>query len=324
MCRIMLGLMAMAALSTPVSLAGHLAAPSSSALQAAKDLQATDLGTDRFGNLWWWDRNSGSLRVLSPEGERLPTAQIEGRYPTAVTFDAEWGAAALDMDRDLLLLASLTDPPLRVPRDGKATHLAWIGGGRLAVAPSRASHRVEIWDVETRRIVERWGNEKPISDGPGFHRLRAVLLAWDWEREVLWTLETFTGDLVVFSADGHEILHRTLDHPKFATTRAWVDEMEGKEANGSQDKEDSYLNLWSSLTLGPDASAWVLEGCDREGGKVDVIRIAADGQLESRAEDLAGCCPSGFSFWGREIVPFRDSRLSGDPSCKLTQEGGVG
>lgn len=308
-------------LFTPISLAALSPSPNSVALQAAAHLQATHVGTDRFGNLWWWSRNSRSIRALSPQGQRLPTAQIDGRYPTAATFDAEWGVAALDMDRDLLLLPSLTDPLLRVPRDGKATHLAWIGRGRLAVAPSRASHRVEIWDVDKRRIVERWGQEEPIPDGPGFHRLRAVLLAWDWEREVLWTLETFSGDLVVYSADGHEILHRTLAHPKFPRTQAWVDEMEATGASGSQEQEDSYLNLWSSLTLHPGGSAWVVEGCDSSRAKLDVMHIGADGQVKRLTEDLLACCPSGFSFWGPEMVPFRDPRQPGDPSCKLTQKG---
>jgi len=110
-------------LFTPTSLAGLFPSPNSVALQAAAHLQATHVGTDRFGNPWWWSRNTRSTRALSPQGERLPTAQIDGRYPTTATFDAEWGVAALDMDRYLLLLPSLTDPPLRVARDGKATHL---------------------------------------------------------------------------------------------------------------------------------------------------------------------------------------------------------
>lgn len=308
--RITLVLLALALLLAPSALAGEPPAPNAVALRVAEDLEATHLGTDRFGNLWWWNRNSRSIRVLSPKGDRLLTTEIDGKRPTAVTFDAEWGAAALDLERDLLLFPSLTEPTVHVQRDGKATHLSWIEGGRLAVASSRADHLIEIWDVEKRQIVERWGTEEPIPDGPGFHRLRATLLAWDWTREVLWTLETFTGELVAFSLKGEELVRRTLTHPRFEKTQAWVEEMEEK-ATGPNDREDSYLNLWSSLSLDPDGAAWVLEGCDRDRGALQLIRVAPDGRVEKRAQKPSGCCASGVHFWGKEMVPFRDPRFPG-------------
>lgn len=310
------GLLGLIAASTAPWALSAPPTPTAGALERASNIQATHLGTDRFGNLWWWNRNSRTLRVLSAEGEWILTRQLEGRLPTVATFDAEWGGAALDMDRDLLLLPRSGAPPVRVARDSKATSLTWLGSGRLAVGPSRAAHRVEIWDVEKRRIVERWGQEEPISDGPGFHRLRAVLLAWDDDRERLWTLETFTGDLIVLSSEGQEVMRRTLRHPRLEEMRAWVEKMEGKEARETSEKEDTYLNLWTSLTLAPDGAAWVLEPCDKFRGLIKALRISSDGRVERRELDLGGCCPSGFRFWGSEIVPFQDPRIPGRHPCK--------
>lgn len=274
------------------------------------------MGTDRFGNLWWWNQSSRTLRVLSADGEWILTKQIEGRLPTVATFDAEWGGAALDMGRDLLLVPPSGTAPVRITRDSKATNLAWVRRGRLAVAPSRADHRVEIWDVKKRRIVDRWGQEEPIPDGPGFHRLRAVSLAWDDERERLWSLETFTGELVVFSGEGHEVMRQTLSHPRLEKTRAWVEKTEGQAARKTSEKEDTYLNLWTSLTLAPDGSALVLEACDKSRGILKVLRIATDGRVEKQQQNLGDCCPSGFRFWGSEIIPFHDPRLPGRYPCK--------
>lgn len=295
--------------------------PSPLALERADNLQATHFGIDRFGNLWWWKRGSRSLQALSPQGEPLPNVAIEGEFPTAVTFDARWGAAGLDKNQDLVLPPAPGDgAPTRLPREEEATHLAWISGGRIAVAPSRAAHRLEIWDSEEHQLIERWGTEEPIPDGPGFHRLRSLLLAWDARQQQLWTLETFTGELVVFSEAGKVLLRRSLEHPMYEETRAWVDERVQEMSANPPEREDTYLNLWRSLTLGPDGAAWILEGCDRATGGSKVLRVSPAGAVDRPRDVLEDCCPSAFTFWGAALVPFKDPRRPGGPSCNGAQQ----
>lgn len=287
--------------------------PTSAALERAGKLRATAMGVDRAGNLWVWNRNSHSLRAISAEGDLFLSQKVEGGFPALAVFDAEWGIAALDLSQHLLLRPLGADEWIRIPREGQASSLAWLSDGRLAVAPVRAEHRLEIWDVAKRQIVARWGREKSIPDGPGLHRVRGVLLARDDTSGRLWTLESFTGELVVFSAEGEEVLRHTIRHPDFEKNQRWVEE---KEAQPAEENQDTTLNLFTSLTVEPGAAGWIFQSCNSGRGAIEVVRVSADGTTEKRQQPIDGCCPSDVVIWGSQLVFYRDARLPGEP-CNL-------
>lgn len=287
--------------------------PTPAALERAAKLRATAMGVDRAGNLWVWNRNSHTLRAISAEGDLFLSQKVEGGFPATAVFDAEWGIAALDLSRHLLLRPPGADEWIRIPREGQASSLAWLGDGRLAVAPLRAEHRLEIWDLAKREVVARWGKEKPIPDGPGLHRVRGVLLAWDDASGRLWTLESFTGELVVFSAGGEEVLRRTIRHPDFERDQRWVEEQEARPA---EENQDTTLNLFTSLSVEPGVAGWIFESCGSGRGGIEIVHVAADGHSEKRRQPVDGCCPSKALIWGSQLVFYRDARLPGEP-CNL-------
>jgi len=302
-------------LGLPLSAAATPLEPTPAALERAGKLRATAMGVDRAGNLWVWNRNSHTLRAISVEGDLFLSQKIEGRLPTTAVFDAEWGLAALDLSPHLLLLPPGAPEWIRIPLEGRASHLSWLGDGRLAVTPQRAEHRLEIWDVTQRKIVARWGKEKPIPDGPGLHRVRDVLLAQDAATGRLWTLESFTGNLVVYSAEGDEVLRRTIRHPDFEKNQRRVEE---QEAQPAEEAQDTILSLFTSLTVEPGAAGWIFESCGSGRGSIEVVRVSADGNPEKRQQPIDGCCPSDVVIWGSQLVFYRDARLPGEP-CNLTR-----
>jgi hypothetical protein len=284
--------------------------PSPTALERAEKLAATRMGVDRTGNLWVWNRRSRTLRVLSPAGELTHTVTVDLELPGEVSFDPEWGIAALEMDRELVVFNPSGAERTRRRLEHRAAHLAWIGPGRIAVAPKTAAHRVEIWDLGSGEPPRQWGREEPVPPGPGFHRVRAVLLAWDYARRRLWTLETFTGHLVVFSERGEVLDERTLPSERrtdledfFTTTDA--------EKKAAGEREETTLNSWPSLTLDAEGTAWLIEGLEPERGVARALRIAPGRDVEKREVETGPCASASAVIWGNHLVFYRHPAYPG-------------
>src|SRR5258708_6534448 len=80
-----------------------------------------------------------------------------------------------------------------------------------ALSPQRAAHRVELWSLGKRKLVKSLGSEPEIKLVSGATRVRQVLLRYDAARRLLFTLESFTGDLQVLSLDGKVVWRAKLD-----------------------------------------------------------------------------------------------------------------
>lgn len=299
-------------LSSPGISAVETPDPSPLALKRASKLVGTSLGVDRRGDLWAWNRGSKTLRVLSPAGELTFTRTLDLDLPSEIDFDPEWGIAALDTDRELVVFDPQGGEPSRYPLEKRYGHLAWIGPGRLALAPKNAPYRVEIRQLPGEQPVALWGREEVSPTGPGFHRLRGVLLRYDFERHRLWSLETFTGHLVVFSDQGEVLSELTVPHPRQAELAGFFETTDAEKRKAGE-TEDTVLNLWPSVALDRRGAAWMVQAYSSETGRLTLLEVSSDQPPREREIKVESCGSLTATVWDTWLIVYRSPVLPGPP-----------
>jgi hypothetical protein len=286
--------------------------PTKDALALAEQIRARWMGVDHAGNLWAWEPLEGSVRFFSPAAERLATLVVP-LGAAAVDGDAEWGAVAL------------TTPPTGPGGDGgklawvrpgaalgsheelvlpePSSWVCWIDRDTVALSPQRAGHRVELWSLAARKLLKSFGAEQPIALATGATRVREVLLRYDGSRRLLLTLESYTGNLEVFSLDGKLAWHAKLDDPYRQIEEKTLADLDQRAKTREMAIGQQLSDLW--LAEGPDGSAWVSQQIDMLHGTVTLAKVSAAGTARERVADLK--CPSRtFTIWGGQMVFFRD------------------
>jgi len=285
--------------------------PTKDALALAGEIRARWMGVDHAGNLWAWEALEGSVRFFSPAAERLGTL-IVPLGAVAVDGDAEWGAVALTSpslpggsDGKLAWVRPGTAPgkheELALPEP--ASWVCWIDRDTVALSPQRAGHRVEIWRLGARKLLKSFGAERPIALATGATRVREVLLRYDGARRLLFTLESFAGNLEVFSLDGKLAWRAKLEDPYRQIEEKTMAELDQRAKTRRMAVGQQLSDLW--LAEGPDGSAWVSQQVDLLHGAVTLARVSAAGTAREQVADLK--CPSRtFTIWGGQLVFFRD------------------
>jgi hypothetical protein len=312
--------------------ARQLAQPTKDALSLAALVRARELGVDHLGNLWGWNGVEGSMRFFSPTAERLGTILIP-KSAMAAAGDSEWGAVALDGEGSRLVWvrpgenkeaeAAATPPPAAAAApDGTAPAAAaagpagnaidlpeiaawvcWIDADTVAIAPQLADHRVELWNLRNRKLVKSFGKEQKIVLKSGANRVREVQLRYDAVRRLLYTLETFSGELAVFKIDGTLVWHAVLDNPWRQVEEAKLAALDSKAKLHDSAYPQFFSDLW--LGEGPDGSAWVRQSVEPEKQTVHLAKVTASGSTPKTMEKV-GCPAKSFTIWGDNLIFFRD------------------
>ncbi len=274
--------------------------PSPAALALVPELRATKMGVDRAGNLWAWDIRSGGVRVVSPAGEVVASLAAPGA--TAVDVDAAWGVAGVH-DRSLEWIPGNGRATISVPLADTASDVCWIGPETVAVTPQTSAHRVEIWDLGRRSMVAAFGSETPLRPGPGATRLRSILLRFDFERQLLHSLDSFTGDHQVFTRDGQLSWRADVENPDREPTENWLRQIDAAARARRDVQTPVILSLLPAL--GPDGDAWVVQRHDRASGTVLLARLSRRGV---RVAELSGegCATSRLIIWGEQLILHTD------------------
>ncbi|HLX08068.1 MAG TPA: hypothetical protein VKY89_09440 [Thermoanaerobaculia bacterium] len=312
--------------------------PSKEALSLAEQVRARWMGVDHAGNLWAWEPLEGSVRFFSPTAARLGTVLVP-LGATAVDGDAAWGAVALtlpgapatpgpadpaDPAAPATPAASPTPPTAAAEDNGKlvwvrpgaapGSHeelalpatvgwVCWIDQDTVALAPQRSAWRVELWNLRERKLVKRFGAEQEIVLAQGATRVREVLLRFDPARRRLYTLESYTGDLAVFSLDGKLVWRAKLDDPYRQVEEKTLADLNDRAKTRQMALGQALSALW--LAEGPDGSAWVSQRIDMLHLEVNLVKVTAAGTTPMRVSTLR--CPSRtFTIWGGQLVFFRD------------------
>lgn len=303
-------------LCLPLCLASQSKPPSSTALQVLEHVTASEMGTDRVGNLWTWNfRSGGWLRVLTPAGQWLHTVRFPDiRY---VDFDSEWGLVGVGLDQQALwvkrkldegeiLISQLSEPVGAV---------AWLGENRIALSPRRAPERIWIYDLNEKAIVDRWGEEEAIpATGNGHFVLRDVFLEVDFQRERLWTIDSLRGTIVVYDLKGRELLRQRFVHPKLEGLKPQLKQMHAQQKTQGERLESSF-ELWSFPTLDPAGDAWWVESCDREQKAAHLRRLNLEDQAVTEYEVEASCCALSHSSWGANFLFYVPAGLPRSQLC---------
>ncbi len=309
--------------------------PSKEALSLAEQVRARWMGVDHAGNLWAWEPLEGSVRFFSPAAARLGTVLVP-LGATAVDGDAAWGAVALTLPgapatpgqedpADSVAPGTPPTPPTAAAEDngrlvwvrpgaapGSHEELAlpaamgwvcWIDQDTVALAPQRSAWRVELWSLRERKLVRRFGAEKEIVLAQGATRVREVLLRFDPVRRRLFTLESYTGDLAVFSLDGKLVWRTKLDDPYRSVEEKTLADLDDRAKTRQMALGQALSALW--LAAGPDGSAWVSQRIDMLHLQVNLVKVTAAGATVAQVSNLR--CPSRtFTIWGGQLVFFRD------------------
>jgi hypothetical protein len=286
--------------------------PSKAALTLAEEIRARWMGVDHAGNLWAWEPLEGSVRLFSPAAERLGTLVVP-LGAAAVDGDAEWGAVALTTPATgpggeggkLAWVRPGADPgsheELALPEP--ASWVCWIDRDTVALSPQRAGHRVELWSLGAHKLVRSFGAEQPITLAKGATRVREVLLRYDGARRLLYTLESFTGSLEVFSLDGKLAWSAKLDDPYRRLEERTMADLDDRAKARAMAIGQPLSDLW--LAEGPDGSAWVSQQVDLLHSSVTLVKASAGRTANEQVSDLR--CPSRtFTIWGGKLVFFRD------------------
>ncbi len=289
-----------------------LPSPSEDALALAALVRARWMGVDHAGNLWAWEPLEGSIRFFSPAAERLPSLLVPVGA-SAVDGDAQYGGVALlpltgpGGDGRVLVWVRPGSAPgsheeLVLP--APASWLCWIDQDTVALSPQRAAHRVELWSLGQRKLVGTMGSEVEIKLAPaGATRVREVQLHYDASRRLLFTLESFTGELEVFSRDGKVIWRAKVEDPYRKVEEKTLADLDARARTREMALGQVLSDLW--LAAGPDGTAWVSQQIDVLGKSVNLIRSTAGSTVAEKASNLR--CPSKtFTVWGTHLVFFRD------------------
>lgn len=278
------------------------------ALKIVEGLRATRMGVNRQGQLWAWDQPVGSIELVSPSGERRQTPAPDNARD--VDVDEEWGVVALTGDGLALhmLRPGGAVASESLPLSGMSESVAWISATAVAVAPSFAAHRVEIWDISEKARIAAWGEEKPIQRGVGATLRRNVALKFDHGAGLLYTLDTFSGDLQVFGQDGTIVRRAGTTHPRQAEMEEWLRKQD-RDAKAQNRSDTPSLRQWDGFGLTADRSVWMVQQC-RDGQKqATLTRFSEREPPVTLALDNVACCSYRLTIWGDNLVMHRDPQM---------------
>ncbi len=283
---------------------GAVAEPALSdrALSLVRDLRASGMGVDQAGNLWTWQNRSGRIDLYSPEGEVIATASLKEALSVAV--DRRWGVAGIvGQGRELRLVPFGPGPPTSIPLADEARGVAWIDAETVAVAPTLANHRVQIWQVREKTLLKKLGTEEVIEPKVGVTVLRTVVIQYDPGRRLLYTLDSFRGDLQVFALDGRLVRHETF--PK-AERR----ELEDRLAQTDREMRERHEVFtpgfwWFDLAVDTAGSTWSVQACDHSRTHATLLQIPLLGKSQSTTFE-ATCCALSLVIWKGWLISYSD------------------
>jgi hypothetical protein len=312
--QLVIALLAACLLAVPNPARAARVEPSEAAIKVAEGLRARNLGVDRAGNLWAWDVGRQKVEFFSPSGASAGSVGI--RDASVVDADLDWGVVALETyGKELVWARGDGTPVVRIPLASPASGLCWVGSSTVAIAPESADHRVEIWNLKDRVQVKTLGQEEVLHPTFGATRLRAFVLRYDFQRDLLYALESFTGDLQVFTLDGKLAWSTRIENAVLPETANWLREVDKK---AKEEHDIQTPRVWTfSLALGPDGGAWVVRTGDAVKKSPSMIRLAARGNDEVSLTGQS-CSSRTFTLWGSWIVFSTDS-ASGREICKVAR-----
>lgn len=292
------------------------ASPGAGALEIEpilQEIQPRRLGVDAQDHLWMLHPSWTRITQVSPGGERTSWRIPKSWY---VDVDSRWGAAALDpYGKELRIVTPDGRVRALLPMEHEAGDVAWIDENRVAVTPTRAAHRVEIWDVQTGSLVRTFGEEEAIAHRIGAYFVRRVYVEYDEGSKRLHTVETRTGEYRAFDLEGRELVAHKLDNPKLAKFEAWIERVDRER---SPKGEDLGMPLnWFRLGFDAKGTPITVANCAADGSQASLFRLPKKGAPEPLELEVA-CCTKQLAIWQNQLLLAGASAVP-DPTCFTTR-----
>jgi len=291
-----------------------------------------DLVLGPSGDLILWDIETGRGFVLGGSPVLAAVAEFRGpRSPQLALSSGGRRAFLIDVNRTVEI--HLPDGALRhLDLEQELGGLAWLDDLRLAVSPTNGDYLVEVWDVESGKLLQGIEKTEPILEEPGFKLLRATELAWDPERRRLHTLDAYSGYYRVYDLS-KGLVGQAKGAPIGPLFEAQVDDRHREryeKRTAALDREFAERGEFQSTSiwrfgLGLDAhgAAWIVERCDRgedaataPEGTAHLLAVDPEG-TEHRLAIETPCCSLQAVPWGDRLA-FATSELPGFAGCFAT------
>jgi hypothetical protein len=275
--------------------------PREAALRKVKEFHASRMGVDHAQNLWAWDALQGAVHALSPQGE-LTTERIGAAM--TVDADREWGVVGLYFDGHELRVSTFGGGSGRALKlESHAAGVCWIDSDLVAVAPSTALHRVEVWSLAKQALVATLGddNEESLRG-----RSKVVFLDYDAKQKLLYALEAYTGELQVYSAEWKLVRATRVLHPKMASYEAFVRDHIAKVGN-SAGSDLLAVNTWDGFTTDAKGDVWMVQEYEYPGTVTTVVKVSPRTTQITPVPNVE-CGSKRLVVWGSWLVSYRDPR----------------
>ena len=297
----------------PATVLAGTPSPTAAALQRLHELRPSRMGVDRHGNLWTWNRTTGMTQWVSPAGELRPGPVVPNA--SAVDIDSEWGVVALSgTGNELLCLPADGGVAQSTPLTDQAGFVAWVGAKTVAISPTLADHRVEIWDVGTRQVVFTIGDEAAIKPRLGAVMARSVLLHFDYKRERLATLEAWSGDFQVFNLGGKLIYRSTLSVPdrERESVLAWLQQSD-RNARAAGETRTPSVRYFNDFTIDSNGTAWVVGERSASRDRTTFLMVRDGGAIERVTVQNGNCAAPQVTSWGGWLIQYSDAASPAAP-----------
>lgn len=262
------------------------------------------LRVDRQGHLWTWSGSSARIEIFTQEGELL--ADIRIPQVKSLDVDVEWGITALVGQGHELRTVALDGRTLHVlPLDQPMGDVVWTDAHQVAMSPTLSEHRVQIWDLEARKLLRTLGEETPILPAPGAQFSRSVDLAYDHGQNRLFSVESRTGDLQVFKLTGERIGRSQLKNPRLEEFDRWL---AGIDLQGLR---------YFRLSLDRRGQAWAVQSCSEQNRAV-LVRVSPSAAT-AVVEVETSCCSTRSLIAGDHLILHRPPGQPGGPCVHVME-----
>lgn len=252
-----------------------------------------ELRVDLAQRFWSWKADTRHVTRFDSAGRRDESVQlVDG---VSVDAHSEWGILRLVSGGEELrhfdwqgrLQASL-------PMDGPAGAVRWIDSSRVAVTPERSASWAEIWDLTVGARVRALGEATPVETTPGGRFSRGVHVQPVPAKNRLYTLESRTGEVRIFSYPGETLRTLDIDNPRLEQYDEWL-------ANVAPDyvtRGEAYTpTIWQlDLAVSPNGSLWTDPACGPPNGRLSLAELPEEGNVKLH-QVTSTCCPQGLTIW---------------------------
>ncbi len=250
---------------------------------ASPGISVDEIGDARRGNLWTWDRREHTVDLWAGDASRISGFSVPNSR--SLDLDRAWGLIRLDnAGTRLFVRRPGADEDRALDLTHEAADVIWIDQHRVAVAPTRAAHLVEIWNLDTGERERAFGEATRIVPEPGATFLRSLTLAYNAPLDRLFALNSLTGELTIFSLEGEVLATAQVPAHRYPEIESWRRELDAQLKQQGEIQTPLFEVL--RMTVDDRGRAWIVSKCEDNRTTALLTRVALDGSLNTRTLKL--------------------------------------